>query len=282
MRRTPSRKGTSGLKKNTVTFAACMIFAAVLTAVNAFAAKGASVILRDCLGYVYALIAIAAMLWLFFTGKKQIEAEPGRFVATHWEYFFYGAAILAVSVTSFVGIFPEYNKNLYALNAVTQGPFLMTRMAFSLIGFVVGPLLLTAGSVKKSAFKYLTTALAALWSFAYLVSECTFFIPLPDISLYLPRLGVAVFTTLGFCYITMAGKVGLQRNAAGLRTCGGMMMIFSISDMVFWLVYHNNVYREMLLSSFLFAALFGGYFIWLSLTLDHKFQISAEVSGIEV
>ncbi|HOP11294.1 MAG TPA: hypothetical protein PK629_07375 [Oscillospiraceae bacterium] len=272
------------MKKNTVTFAVCVIFGAVMTAVNAFAAKGtAEVITRDLLGYAYAILILAALIWLHVTGKKQFtETEPGRFIMTSWEYFFFGAAVLVISAVSFINIYPEYNQYLYRLDEVTQGPFLMTRMAFSIIGLVVGGLLLAAGSVKNSVFKNLSTTFAAIWGFAYLVSECTFFIPLPDISLYLPRLGTAVFTTLAFCYITMAGKVGLQRNAAGLRTCSGMMVIFSISDMAFWLIYHHNVYRGMLLSSFLFAAFFGGYFIWLSLILDRKFQIPAEVTDLEI
>jgi len=282
MRRAPARKGTSGLKKNIETFAVCMVFAAVLTAVNSFAAMSASVILRDGLGYVYALMAIAVLIWLSVTGKKRIGPEPGRLITVNWEYFFLGAAVLAVSTCSFIEIFPSYNLYLYRLDTVTQGPFLITRMIFSCIGFAVGPLLLTAGAVKTPVLKNLSIACASLWSFAYLVSECTFFIPLPDISLYLPRLGTAAFAAMSFCYIAMAGKVGLRQNAAGLRTCGGMLVIFSISDAVFWILYHNNVYHEMLVSSFLFAALLGGYFILFSLTLDRKFQKPAEVTGVEI
>ena len=272
------------MKKNTVTFAVCIIFAAVLTAANTYAAKGSTVLIRDCLGYAYAVIAIVAMLWLYISGKKHTKPEPGKLIAADWSYFYLGVAVLAVSVSSFIGIFPEYNENLYMLATALHGPFLMTRMIFSGIGVITGPLLLAAGAVRGTRFKNLSTALAAVWSFAYLVSECTFFIPLPDISLYLPRLGTAVFATLAFCYITMAGRVGLPKNAAGLRSCGGMLVIFSISDMVFWLVYHNNVFREMLLSSFLFAALFGIYFIWLSLTLDRRFVFSqpSEVADDEI
>jgi len=260
------------LKKNTVTLAVCIFFAAVLTAENTYAATTDSVLVRDCLGYAYAAIAAAAMLWLYISGKKQVDPEPGRFAAADWEYFYFGAAVTAVSVNSFLGVFPAYNENLFRLDAVTQGPFLVTRMLFSCLGFVAGPLLLAAGAVRKPAFKAFSTAFAAIWSFIYLVSECTFFIPLPDISLYLPRLGTAVFTTLAFCCITMAGKVGLHRSAAGLRSCSGMLVMFSISDAVFWLVYHNNAYHEMLFSSLLFSALFGLYFIWLSSALDFKFQ----------
>lgn len=240
--------------------------------------------MRDFLGYVYAVIAIAAMLWLYISGKKQAKPEPGRLIADSWSYFYLGVAVLAVSVSSFIGIFPEFNENLYTLTLVPQGPFLMTRMIFSCLGFVVGPLLLAAGAAQKSGFKNFSTAIAAIWSFTYLVSECTFFIPLPDISLYLPRLGTAVFATLSFCYITMAGRVGLKINAAGVRSYTGLFLMFSISDIVFWLVYHKNVFREMLLSSFLFALLFGFYFAWLSLTLEGKFHVDrpVEVTGDEI
>lgn len=271
------------MKKNTMTFAVCIVFAAVLTGISAFAAKGTSnVILRDSLGYIYAAIALAAIIWLYVTGKKRVNAEPGRFAMVPLEYFFLGAAVLIVSISSLIEIFPQFNKYLFSFNATTEGPFLITRMVFCCLGFIVGPLLLAAGRIKKPALKQLASSFAAVWSFAYLITECTFFIPLPDISLYLPRLFTATFTTLAFCYLTMAGKVGLRQNAAGLRTSGGMLVMVSISDMVLWILYHNNVYREMLLSSFLFAALFGLFFIRLSLTLDQKFKIAAEVSDDEI
>ncbi len=278
MRRGFKRKGITGLKKSNTTFAVCIIFAAVLTAVNAYAAKGASnAILRDCLGYAYAVVAAAALIWLHVTGKRRVGPEPGRFVITSWEYFFLGAAVAAISVTSFIGIFSEYNKELYRLSLVTQGPFLITRMIFSCLGFFSGPLLLAAGAVKSAALKSFSTAFAAIWSFAYLISECTFFIPLPDISVYLPRLFTATFVTLVFCYLTMAGRAGLRQNASGLRSCAGMLVAVSISDVVFWLLYNANVYREMLFSSLLFAVLFGLYFGRLSLTLE-----PSEVTGDEI
>ncbi len=267
------------MKRNTETFAVCLIFSALMTAANAYAAIGTSqVMLRDCLGYVYAVLATGVLLWLFFTGKKRVKPEPGRLITADWEYFYFGAAVMAVTVSSFVEVFPQF---IY-FDSVTQGPYLITRMAFSCLGLAVSLLLFVAGAVKRPGVRGLSIAFAAIWSFIYVVSECTFFIPLPDISLYLPRLGTAVFVTLSFCYMAMAGKVGLRQNAAGLRTCTGALMIFSISDMVFWLVYHNNVFRTMPLSSFLFAVLFGFYSLWFSLTLDRKLTSQDPVEEVTV
>ncbi len=282
MRGVSHRKETSGLKKNTVTFAVCLVFAALLTAVNTYGAVGTSqVMLRDGMGYIYALLAVGALLWLFFTGKKRFRTEPGWLFTGKPEFFFFGAAVLTVSLVSLSEFLPQLGN----FDPVLQGPFLMTRTAFSCLGLAAGPLLFIAGASKKTGLKGLSTAFAAIWSFAFVVSECTFFIPLPDISLYLPRLGTAVFATLTFCYLTMAGKAGLRRNAAGLRTCAGALMMFSVSDIVFWMIYHNNAFRAMPVSSFLFAIFFALYSVWFSFTLDRRFishDPLAEVASVEL
>lgn len=141
---------------------------------------------------------------------------------------------------------------------------------FVAAGLLAAVLLLSAALSRSAKIAGASVSAFVLWCVAAIINTTGSVFNQPDVTLYLPRIlamfcaGTAVWELYAF------SRTGTARQYRFLRATAAMGACACAADVIFWLVYRTNPYREQGMPALLFSLLMGAWMAWLVFGLKKR------------